>query len=207
MVGGIDVLPAALLCDLRVLRSRFLDGGRMWKLSMPVAPTSATFHALGVHRSAAGRSRAPSATAEEFQSVMQSIERWHRNANAEPIGLTRWVRQKPTHAYVAAGGWFLFCIAGFFPCPLWLAPLYAWCIFAGDSGDREPAAILAQASSLVKSRVHETRCQEQRPRLPSDRFGRRTLGSSLEESSGSGNRAVRRWGSAQSCAVPCARAP
>lgn len=69
----------------------------------------------------------------EFQSVMQSIERWHRNANAEPIGLTRWVRQKPTHAYVAAGGWFLFCIAGFFPCPLWLAPLYAWCIFAGNA--------------------------------------------------------------------------
>eukprot|EP00429_Kryptoperidinium_foliaceum_P011151 CAMPEP_0176003946 /NCGR_PEP_ID=MMETSP0120_2-20121206/1436_1 /TAXON_ID=160619 /ORGANISM="Kryptoperidinium foliaceum, Strain CCMP 1326" /LENGTH=884 /DNA_ID=CAMNT_0017336605 /DNA_START=9 /DNA_END=2663 /DNA_ORIENTATION=- len=68
----------------------------------------------------------------EFQSVMQSLERWHRNAAAEPAGILRWVRQKTSNSYIAAGSWFMFCFAGFFPCSLWLLPIYAWCLFVGN---------------------------------------------------------------------------
>lgn len=69
----------------------------------------------------------------EFGSVMQSLGRLRRGAAAPVAGIPRWLREQPTNGYAAAAGWFVFCAAGFFPCPLWLVPLYLWALLVGNA--------------------------------------------------------------------------
>jgi len=49
-----------------------------------------------------------------------------------PCGLLRFLREESLHGQAAALCWFVFCMLGFFPCPLWLAPLYLWLTLLGD---------------------------------------------------------------------------
>jgi len=49
-----------------------------------------------------------------------------------PCGLLRFLREESWHGQAAALCWFVFCMLGFFPCPLWLAPVYLWFILFCD---------------------------------------------------------------------------
>lgn len=65
--------------------------------------------------------------------------------------MAAWLREEKWRGYAAAVLWFLFCILGFFPPPLWRCPIYAWLaiLFSGllAHGSRQSAVSSPQASA------------------------------------------------------------
>eukprot|EP00927_Polykrikos_kofoidii_P073480 TRINITY_DN69513_c0_g1_i1.p1 TRINITY_DN69513_c0_g1~~TRINITY_DN69513_c0_g1_i1.p1 ORF type:complete len:702 (-),score=86.37 TRINITY_DN69513_c0_g1_i1:286-2391(-) len=67
----------------------------------------------------------------ELQSLLSSLARL-RLFFDRALGwscVVKWLRADKWRRYVAGVGWFLFCLLGYFPPPLWQCPIYGWFAF------------------------------------------------------------------------------
>jgi len=68
----------------------------------------------------------------DLRNVFSYLARLSHSTSQQNIGFLAWLREEKWHGFAAAIAWFLFCVLGFFPCPLWQAPIYLWLFMLGN---------------------------------------------------------------------------
>mmetsp|Transcript_35825 Transcript_35825/g.116115 ORF Transcript_35825/g.116115 Transcript_35825/m.116115 type:complete len:736 (+) Transcript_35825:54-2261(+) len=68
----------------------------------------------------------------DLSRAQQALQRARHRSEATSNGIGRWLQEQQLHGYIAAGIWFTFCGAGFFPCSLWALPFYTWLALLGN---------------------------------------------------------------------------
>ncbi|CAK0811626.1 unnamed protein product, partial [Prorocentrum cordatum] len=74
----------------------------------------------------------PPSFREELTSLRGSMLRLRHYCSRPSRGLACWLQGESRRCYAAAASWFLFCVFGFFPCSLWLCPVYLWLALLGN---------------------------------------------------------------------------
>jgi len=68
----------------------------------------------------------------DLRNVFSYLARLSHSTSKQGLGFIAWLREDTLHGYVAAVVWLVFCAGGFFPCSLWLVPIYGWLLLLGN---------------------------------------------------------------------------
>mmetsp|Transcript_56858 Transcript_56858/g.184202 ORF Transcript_56858/g.184202 Transcript_56858/m.184202 type:complete len:851 (+) Transcript_56858:48-2600(+) len=68
----------------------------------------------------------------DLSRAQQALQRARHRSEASSNGIGRLLQEQQLNGYIAAGIWFTFCGAGFFPCSLWALPFYTWIALLGN---------------------------------------------------------------------------
>jgi len=89
------------------------------------------------------------ANSPTLRSLLSHLSRLKNYTMQPSMGFVRFLQEEPWHGYMAAACWFLFCVMGFFPCSLWLLPIYIW------------LALLGNGLLAASQRSHDWECKGQ----------------------------------------------
>jgi len=67
-----------------------------------------------------------------LRSLLNFLWRWKHYCNRPSFGFFRFLKEQGYRRFVAAVCWLFFCLMGYFPCSLWIFPIYIWLALLGN---------------------------------------------------------------------------